>query len=219
MSVSAVGFDLDYTLAVPTRDRETILSEAASATGAPPLSREAYLREHQENLTRETREPIFESLLDNHDSPVDPEHVATAYRERITDAVVPAEGVEPMLVGLRTTYRVGLLTNGPVVAQEAKLDKLGWRDYFDAALVTGALPAGKPDERAFDALLDALGTTAEETVYVGDSVHHDIAGAHDAGLRPVQVLGEGCDDPDPRAIAHIQRESLPTELPELLADL
>ncbi|RDZ63661.1 HAD family hydrolase [Haloferax sp. Atlit-12N] len=219
MSVSAVGFDLDYTLAVPTRDRETILSEAAAAAGAPPLTREAYLRAHQENLTRETRAPIFETLLDEHGSPVDPEHVATAYRERITDAVVPVEGVEAMLAGLRTTYRVGLLTNGPVVAQEAKIDKLGWRDHFDTALVTGALPAGKPDKRAFEALLDELGTEPEETVYVGDSVHHDIAGAHDAGMLPVQVLGEGCDDPDPRAVAHIHHDDLPTALPELVADL
>ncbi|WP_058827684.1 HAD family hydrolase [Haloferax sp. Q22] len=219
MSVSAVGFDLDYTLAVPTRDRETILSEAAAAAGAPPLTREAYLRAHQENLTRETRAPIFETLLDEHGSPVDPERVATAYRERITDAVVPVEGVEAMLAGLRTTYRVGLLTNGPVVAQEAKIDKLGWRDHFDTALVTGALPAGKPDGRAFRALLDDLGTEPEETVYVGDSVHHDIAGAHDAGMLPVQVLGEGCDDPDPRAVAHIHHDDLPTALPELVADL
>ncbi|ELZ82610.1 hypothetical protein C453_16033 [Haloferax elongans ATCC BAA-1513] len=219
MSVTAVGFDLDYTLAVPTRDRETILEEAAAAAGAPQLSREAYLEAHQQNLTNRTRTPIFESLLAEHDSAVDPKHVATAYRERITDAVVPVEGVAAMLAGLRTTYRVGLLTNGPVVAQEAKLDKLGWNDYFDAALVTGALPAGKPDGRAFDALLDALDVEPDELVYVGDSVHHDIAGAHDVGIRPVQVLGEGCDDPDPRAIAHIPRAELPTRLPELLADL
>ncbi|KAB1187707.1 MULTISPECIES: HAD family hydrolase [Haloferax] len=219
MSVSAVGFDLDYTLAVPTRDRETILSEAAAAAGAPPLSREAYLRAHQENLTRETRAPIFEALLAEHDSPVDPEHVATAYRERITDAVVPVSGVEAMLTGLRTTYRVGLLTNGPVVAQEDKIEKLGWFNHFDTALVTGALPAGKPDVRSFEALLDGLDTPPEETVYVGDSVHHDIAGAHDAGMLPVQVVGDDCDDPDPRAIAHIPRELLPTKLPELLADL
>ncbi|MFC7202467.1 HAD family hydrolase [Haloferax namakaokahaiae] len=219
MPVSAVGFDLDYTLAVPTRDRETILSEAASETGAPPLSREAYLRAHQQHLTGETRTPIFETLLDDHDTAVDPEHVATAYRERITDAVEPVPGVEAMLAGLRTTYRIGVLTNGPVLAQESKLEKLGWYDHFDVALVTGALEAGKPDGRSFDALLEALGTPAEETVYVGDSVEHDIAGADAAGLIPVQVLGPEGDDPDPRAIAHIERDELSVRLPELLADL
>ena len=41
MHPTAVAFDLDYTLAVPTRDRQTILSEAAQVAGAPPLSREA----------------------------------------------------------------------------------------------------------------------------------------------------------------------------------
>ncbi|MFB6090585.1 MAG: HAD family hydrolase [Halobellus sp.] len=219
MTVTAVGFDLDETLAVPTRDRATILGDAADIADAPPLSREAYLDAHRQHLTRETRTPIFADLLADLDTDVDPEAVATAYREEIADALVPVPEIEPFLQRLRTEYRVGLLTNGPRLAQRDKLTTLGWSDLFDAALVTGELDAGKPDPAAFGALLDALGTEPGETAYVGDDVEADVAGAAEAGLVPVQVLYDGGPDPSPRAAVHLPREDLVTRLPEVLESL
>ena len=216
MAIRAVAFDLDYTLAIPDRDRETILVESVDAAGAPPITRAEYLDAHHENLTRETREPIFESLLV--DSDADPAALTREYRERITDSLVPVAGVEAMLADLRRSYRTGLLTNGPTVAQRAKLAALGWEDAFDAALVTGDLPAGKPDPVAFTALLEALGTRPEETVFVGDHPDDDIGGASEAGLVTVQVTFEGGPDPDPRATAHVPREELAERLPALVAD-
>ena len=219
MTLTAVGFDLDETLAVPTRDRATILGDAADIAGAPPLSREAYLEAHARNLTGETRTPIFADLLADHDTDTDPESVASAYRREIADALVSLPGIETFLDRLREEYRVGLLTNGPRVAQRDKLTILGWADAFDAALVTGELDAGKPDPAAFAALLDALGTDAGETAYVGDDVDADIAGAADAGLTPIQVLYEGGPEPSPRAADHLPRDELVTRLPELLDEI
>ncbi|WP_336025266.1 HAD family hydrolase [Halobellus salinisoli] len=219
MTITAVGFDLDETLAVSTRDRTSILADATERADAPPLTREEYLESHARNLTSETRTPIFAALLNERDTDADPETLATAYRREIADALVPVSGVESMLQRLREEYRVGLLTNGPRVAQRDKLSTLGWADAFDAALVTGELDAGKPDVRAFEALLDALGSEADETVYVGDDVDADIAGAADAGLIPIQVLYDGGPDPSPRAAAHIRREELVRRLPEVLAEL
>ncbi|WP_144903062.1 HAD family hydrolase [Halobellus captivus] len=219
MTITAVGFDLDETLAVPKRDRATILADAAERADAPPLSREAYLESHARNLTRETRTPIFADLLAEHDSDTDPRSVANAYRHEIADALVPLSGVEPFLERLRERYRVGLLTNGPRVAQRDKLTTLGWTDAFDAALVTGELDAGKPDPAAFAALLDALGSEASETVYIGDDVDADIAGAADAGLVPIQVLYDSGPGPSPRAAVQLPREELVSRLPTVLDDL
>ncbi|ELZ08780.1 HAD-superfamily hydrolase, subfamily IA, variant 3 [Natrinema thermotolerans DSM 11552] len=215
----AVVFDLDYTLAVPRRDRTTILEEAATATGAPSLSREAYLEAHRRNLTSETREPIFEDLLADTDSDADPAAVATAYRETISDSLEPLPGVEAMLADLRRSYRVGLLTNGPVRAQRDKLETLGWEDAFDAALVTGELEAGKPDSRAFGAITDELGVAPDEAVYVGDEVEADVRGATEAGMRAVQVLLSDGPGPDPRAVAHLEQGDLAAALPGVLEGL
>lgn len=221
MTVRAVGFDLDYTLAVPDRDRETILREAVEATDAPPITRAEYLDAHADHLTAQTRTPVFETLLTDREQDVDAETLAVAYRERVTAALEPVPGVERLLSDLRTSYRIGLLTNGPVVAQREKVERLGWSDAFDAILVSGELPAGKPDRRAFDALVEALGVAPDETAYVGDSVEADVAGAYQAGLQPIQVLDP--DDQrttlDSRAVAHVSRAELVARLPEILADL
>lgn len=217
MALDAVAFDLDYTLAVPRRDRETLLAEAMEATDSPDVSREAYLEAHGDNLTERTREPIFRTLFEAAGSDADAATAATAYRNLVTDSLVPVAGVEEMLDGLQRDYRVGLLTNGPAVAQRDKLDALGWVDAFDVALVTGELDAGKPDPGAFESLLDALGTDADRTAYVGDDASADVAGAADAGLVAIQVVS-GSTEPSPRADAQVDRDSLADDLPPLLAE-
>lgn len=222
MALRAVGFDLDYTLAVPTRDRQTLLNEATEAVGAPSMSREAYLTAHEDNLTAETRAPIFETLLRESaggKADATPADLATAYRERVSGSLVPIPGAERLLSELRRRYRIGLLTNGPVVAQRDKLSALGWVDAFDVALVTGELPAGKPDPGAFTALVERLGSTPGETAYVGDDAVCDVGGAADAGLVPVQVLFPDGPEPDPRAAARIERDELADRLPAVLEDL
>jgi len=218
MGVSAVVFDLDYTLAVPERERQLLLDEATAAAGAPAFSRAEYLDAHRRNLTNETRAPIFADLLAAYDTEASPTVLASAYREAIERALVPVPGAESLVRDLRRRYRVGLLTDGPVVAQRDKLDVLGWDNLFDAAVVTGALPAGKPDERAFRAVLDHLGVEGKSAVYVGDDADTDIHGAKDAGLRAVHVLGrerKAC----PRADAVVARDSLGADLPGVLARL
>ena len=219
MSIRGVAFDLDYTLAVTTKDRDAILAAAIAAVDGPPISREEYLDAHRQHLTTESRTPVFADILDETTSDVDPEVMATAYREGITDSLEPLPGVEAFIADLRSRYRVGLLTNGSVLAQRSKIDHLGWEELFDTTLVTGELTAGKPDTVAFEALLDGLGTNAGETVYIGDSPVDDIEGATDAGLYAVQVLFPGGPDRDRRADGYIQRDRLTSDLPELLDSL
>jgi putative hydrolase of the HAD superfamily len=228
MALAAVVFDLDDTLAVTERDRATLLEEATAAVGAPPIAREEYLDAHGRDLGRETREPIFAALLDGREKGSDgtasatptasttPAALATAYREAVEGALAPVPGAAALVRELRTEYRVGLLTDGPVAAQEGKLAALGWGDLFEAVVVTGALGAGKPDGHAFRAVLDALGASAAETVHVGDHPTHDVRGAKAAGLLAVQVLAES-DEADPAADAAVERDRLAGRLPAVLA--
>ena len=217
MDTTAVAFDLDDTLAVTRVDRATLLAEALREAGAPQRSREAYLQAHAENLTAGSREPVFERLFE--DAPeVDAAAVAQAYRDRVNAALEPVPGVEAMLAELRDRYRLGLLTNGPVVAQRSKLDALGWTDAFDVALVTGELAAGKPEPAAFESLLDELRTDASATVFVGNDVTADVQGAVAAGIDAVQVCYPDGPPRDPDAFAHVERDDLAAELPRILAE-
>jgi putative hydrolase of the HAD superfamily len=220
MTLRAVAFDLDRTLAVVDRDRAALLEEALTAAGdealAEDLSREAYLEAHTSNADSETREPIFADLLAEHDA--DPGVATEAYRRAVAEALVPVDGSEGLLAELRSRYAVGLLTDGPPRAQRTKLRGLGWNDRFDCVVVTGDLGTRKPDPETFATLLDTLGTTPETTAYVGDHPERDVAGAADAGLPAVQVLGPA-DDPHPAAAAHVRRSEMTATLPAVLERL
>jgi putative hydrolase of the HAD superfamily len=211
VSLAAVVFDLDYTLAVPERDRQTLLDETTAAAGVRDIDRQEYLDAHGSDLASETRAPIFDALLDEGD----PRDVARAYRRAVNDSLVPVAGAADLVADLRERYRVGVLTDGPVRAQRSKLEALGWTDLFDGVVVTGALPAGKPDPRTFEAVLDELGATPGETVHVGDHPVADVRGAAEAGLLAVQVL-DGRYDRAPEADAYVQREELVAKLRDRL---
>lgn len=217
--ITAVVFDLDNTLAVPERDRRTLLAEATERTGAPPISREEYVEAHRQNLTERTREPVFADLLEDRETDASPDELAAVYRDAIEDALVPVPGATDLVCDLRRDYRVGVLTDGPRRAQRGKLTALGWEDLFDATVITGALSAGKPDERAFRAALDALDAAPEEAVYVGDHPEIDIEGATAAGLAAVQVVYPGGPARHPGADAHVERDRLRERLPAVIADL
>jgi putative hydrolase of the HAD superfamily len=218
VTISAVGFDLDETLAIPTRDRTAILAEAIDLTDAPPVTREQYLEAHGQNLTADSRVPIFRDLFEETQHS-DPEHVAATYRRLIGEALEPLSGVESSLRRLRTEYQIGLLTNGPRRAQRDKLKRLSWTDLFDVTLITGELEAGKPDAEAFEALIERLETQPANTVFVGDDVQADIEGAAAAGLVPIQVLYPEGPPPSNVAKSTIMREELPSSLFNLLSEL
>jgi putative hydrolase of the HAD superfamily len=222
----AVGFDLDATLAVPNRDRATLLSEAVESAGAADLldglTRDSYLRAHREHSGGRTREPVFAALVEEHangEGDADPARLAAAYRRAIEDALSPVPGAADLVVTLREGYRVGLLTDGPVRTQRGKLETLGWTDLFDAVVVTGELPSPKPDRRTFARLLSDLGVAPGEAVFVGDHPEADVAGAAAAGLTAVQVCFPGGPDPHPDADATIRRSELADRLPDLLEEL
>lgn len=57
-----------------------------------------------------------------------------------------------------------------------------------AAIVdSGVIGLAKPDPRIFAPALEALGTDAARTLYVGDTVHADVHGAEAAGMPVVQL--------------------------------
>lgn len=211
MAIRAVVFDLDYTLAVPERDRQALLDEATEAAGVPPIDRTEYLDAHSTDIASETRGPIFDALLEEGD----PGAAARAYRQAVEDALVPVDGAAALVRDLRESYGVGLLTDGPTRAQWGKLETLGWTDSFDAVVVTGALPAGKPDPRTFEAILERLGHGPGETVFVGDHPDADVRGAAAAGMVTVQIL-DSRHGRVPAADAAIEREQLGVGLRNLL---
>lgn len=103
---------------------------------------------------------------------------------------VPDE-VFPLLASIKAAgYVLGVVSNrdDPFHAElrDLKLDS-----YFNFALAGGEIKSFKPDARIFEHALELSGTSANETIYVGDNYFADILGSRRAGLVPVLLDPSG----------------------------
>jgi putative hydrolase of the HAD superfamily len=91
------------------------------------------------------------------------------------------------LEGLRDRgYGLGLITNREnVVRFYELLQEMQLGSYFALTLASGEVGVSKPNPGIFYAAMERLGTTAEESLYVGDNYWADVVGARRAGITPV----------------------------------
>jgi len=87
--------------------------------------------------------------------------------------------------------RVGILTNGELVIQTDKLRRTGLLRDDVPVFASSALPAAKPDPRAYLTACAALGVAPDATLMVGDSLRNDVVGAQRAGLRALLLDRHG----------------------------
>ena len=102
------------------------------------------------------------------------------------ESIVAPDYVGDFLGGLRSSYKLGLLSNYPDAgALRASLHKVGLAKHFDAIVVSGDFGRIKPHELPFRKVLEGLDVRPAEAVYVGDNWLGDIQGAKKAGLLAV----------------------------------
>jgi HAD superfamily hydrolase (TIGR01549 family) len=91
----------------------------------------------------------------------------------------------PLLEFLKESgYMLGMVSNRDksylAEMQEMKLDC-----YFQFFLAGGEVNSFKPETLIFERALELAGTSAHETMYIGDNYFADIVGSRRAGLTPV----------------------------------
>jgi putative hydrolase of the HAD superfamily len=137
-----------------------------------------------------------------------------AAKEAIADEMRPFPNAVATLRALRAAgIRIGVLTNGPSRFQRRKLEVSGLGPELDAIAISEELGVAKPDPDAFVRALALLGTRADETAMVGDSLEKDVAGGLAAGLAAV-VWMPGVREGEAPTGAHLAREL--AEVPRLL---
>jgi len=184
-AVEAVVFDLDDTLV----DWRTSVLRAATEAAGPDVA-ERLVEWAESNVWRrrdgivvardtwklvEYAEITWAAALPDLDE-ADLALAIKRFRADLWIAFFP--DVVPALDDLVQTHRLGVLSNNPYL--ELEVARLRLHDWFEVAV---SLPREemKPDRRAFDRTLAALGTQATRTVYVGDSIAADVEGALGAG--------------------------------------
>ena len=118
--------------------------------------------------------------------------------------------------------RLGLFSNAthdPFI--QHVVDRLGFRPFLDPVLSSAGVGVRKPDPAAFDPCLVAWSLPAGSVAVAGDSLEHDIEGAHRAGMRAVwyrsreNARQEGGGYGDEGARDRIQPEGVIEQLGEL----
>ena len=121
--------------------------------------------------------------------------VEDVYREfqiRFPDTVALLPEAVPVLQELRRRgYRTGVITNGPSLLQNRKLDVSGLRPLLDIAVVSGDEGIHKPDPEIFRRAAARLGVACAGCLYVGDHPVNDVQGSRAAGMRPVYINAFG----------------------------
>ncbi len=107
-------------------------------------------------------------------------------------AAVEFPFTKPMLTQMRKEgYKLGIITNGPHEAQTMKINMLGLAPYVDEIVISGDLPAGKPERLPFEVMSERIGIPAGELLYVGDNPLNDVFASRNAGYIPVWVSTTG----------------------------
>ena len=96
------------------------------------------------------------------------------------------DDVIPTLEALRTECK-GIISNGTGVQQRRKLERTGIRDYFEVVVISQEVGCWKPDVKIFEYAAKLTNRKAAECTHVGDNIVHDVAGALDAGFRPIWI--------------------------------
>ena len=86
------------------------------------------------------------------------------------------------------SLKIGLITNNFNIEFYLRLlRKFDLEKYFDSSVASGKVGIRKPHKRIFLHSLTELGVNKEDSIFVGDSLYHDIQGAKNAGIRCIWV--------------------------------
>ena len=98
------------------------------------------------------------------------------------------KNAESMLRSVYGKYKLGIISNFAIpecvlkLLEASKIDSL-----FDVVLVSAAVNKRKPSPEIFKSALKALGVSASETVFVGDTIDADIEGPKAVGMKAIYI--------------------------------
>ena len=210
----AVLFDLDNTLW--HRDLAVRKVAAAQHTAfalSAAVAADAYVDRvlALDDRGRADKRVVYQQIVEDFDLPVELAPMLCAYFwETYGTFCETAPDASRVLATLRASgIRTGIITNGSVAVQDAKIARLGLAALTDVVLVSEREGIRKPDTAIFHRALSRIGVAARDAWFVGVDPDAYVRGARQAGLTAVWLQSRA--DAAPHAAHSISR------LSELLA--
>lgn len=116
---------------------------------------------------------------------MDGTQLESIWRDSFPSCMVAREGLIQTLTTLRKKkkLKIGIVSNGQTVMQNAKIDALKIRELVDVVSISETLGVKKPDRAIFEATLNPMKILPEQALYVGDHPEFDIVAAASIGMR------------------------------------
>jgi len=137
----------------------------------------------------------------------------TAYRE---EQMFIFPGAHDAIDALKVLgVKLALVTNGAAGIQRAKVERFALTHRFDHIQIEGEHGFGKPEDRAYQHAMQALGVTAPETWMIGDNLEWEIVVPQRLGIYAIwmDAHGEGLPADSP-----VKPDRIIRSLSELLPD-
>ncbi len=85
----------------------------------------------------------------------------------------------------RKKYKIALLSNVGIAMMDGFFSEKERKELFDVVVLSGDIKMAKPDPEIFELTLQKLGVTADEALFIDDSLNH-IEGAKTIGIHAIQ---------------------------------
>ncbi len=200
-AVSAVLFDLDDTLYPQSSFLAGAFDAVAEEAGRLGLERGRFRRALDEALLEgsDKGNTIDRALAAAGAPGADATVLVKVFQDFVPARLDPYPGVRAALAELGRHVPLGLVTDGHVPGQRAKLEATGLGPHFEVVVFSDEIGRRyrKPHPAGVDAALERLGVPPLEAVLVGDRPDKDVAVALRLEMRAVRVrTGEHAASPD-----------------------
>ncbi|HLF71780.1 MAG TPA: HAD family hydrolase [Dehalococcoidia bacterium] len=131
-------------------------------------------------------------------------------------ALAPEPGMPEALAALaQRGLRLGVVSNAFMSAQTLQriMEARGIGPYFDVTVSSADVLHRKPHPKIYEAVLEPLGLSAEEALFVGDRLDADVEGPAALGMRTVLTQQYKAEDP---ATARVKPDYVIKHLRELV---
>lgn len=187
----------------------------AVARGVGELINQSYLRQE---LEEQDHAELFAEVMRGHGYELTREQlweVIVAEHNAYARHLAPPSSTLATLGELRRRgLKLGFVSNATAAGElmRGDLRLFGLDGFFDGGVFSSEIGVRKPHPRIYQAVLDQLGVSAGEAMFVGDRVKEDVRGPQSLGMRAVLTHEFRQEEPQDGT----QPDAIIRALPELL---